>query len=142
MGIMIKINEKIKISEKDITFNFIRSGGPGGQNVNKVSTAAELRFDVTNSSLPVYVKERLYETCKSRISKEGVLIITAKEFRTQEKNRDAAIKRLVAIISKACVKKKKRTKTKPTRSSVEKRIGEKKNKSGIKSDRKIKTDEQ
>ena len=138
---MIKINDRIKINENEIIFNFIRSGGPGGQNVNKVSTAAELRFDVKNSSLPIYVKDRLFETAKSRISKEGILIITAKEFRTQEKNKEAAIKRLVSIVSKAAVKIKKRTKTRPTKTSVEKRLTEKKSKSGIKSGRKIKTDD-
>jgi ribosome-associated protein len=135
---MIKINDKISINEKEISFSFIRSGGPGGQNVNKVSTAVELRFDIDSSSLADYVKSNLYRISKNRISKEKILVITAKEFRTQDKNKDAAVKRLVALISKASIKPVKRTKTKPTKISKEKRLSEKKNKSGIKSGRRAK----
>jgi ribosome-associated protein len=124
---MIMIAENIYIDERNISFQFIRSGGPGGQNVNKVSTAAELRFDVAGeTSLPEYIKSRLIKLAAKRISKEGILVITAKEFRTQEQNKEAAMKRLVSLIKKASFKPKQRRKTNPTKSSVEKRITEKK----------------
>lgn len=105
----------------------MRSGGPGGQNVNKVSTGAELRFDINKeTSLPSGVKSRLKIMEANRISKDGILIITATEFRTQEQNRSAAMRRLTEFIIRASVKPKPRKKTKPTRSSVERRITEKK----------------
>jgi ribosome-associated protein len=127
---MINITQTIFIDEKDISFQFIRSGGPGGQNVNKVSTGVELRFDVSGeTSLPSDVKSRLLSLFKNRISKEGILVITAKEFRTQEKNRDAAMERLATIIKQAAVKPRLRKKTKPSKSSQEKRLTVKKRQS-------------
>jgi ribosome-associated protein len=126
---LIKITDNIFIDEKNISFQFIRSGGPGGQNVNKVSTGAELRFDIRgDTSLQPGIKSRLKIQEANRISKEGILVISATEFRTQEQNKAAAMKRLAALIHKASKKPRPRKKTKPTRSSVERRISEKKKK--------------
>ena len=124
---MIKITESILIDEKNISFKFIRSAGPGGQNVNKVSTAAELRFNIMNeNAIPKYMKNRLKISARNRISKEGILIITANEFRMQKKNKDEALSRLIRILKNASIKPKLRKKTKPTRSSKETRLNEKK----------------
>jgi ribosome-associated protein len=133
---LIQITEKIFIDEKDISFQFIRSGGPGGQNVNKVSTGAELRFDIKGeTSLPSGVKSRLTIQAANRISKDGILVIAATEFRTQEQNKAAAIERLTDLIIKASFKPKPRRKTKPTKASVERRISEKKKKGSNKTGR-------
>ncbi len=116
---------------------FVRSSGPGGQNVNKVATAVELRFDAANSpSLPPDLKSRLIKIAGRRVTGEGVLIIEARRFRTQEKNRGDAIERLTGLIRKAAVEPVKRRRTKPTFQSKEERIKGKKRRSRIKELRK------
>lgn len=130
---MIEIDNKIFIPESELQFNFIRSSGPGGQNVNKVSTAVQLRFDIINSpSLPKEIKERLISKSGSRVTKEGILIIEAKRFRTQESNKQDAVDRFIELIRKAGKKPKKRIKTRPPKESRLKRIEEKKKRSHLK----------
>ena len=117
----------MKNLEKEITLEYIRASGPGGQNVNKVATSVQLRFDVANSpSLAPDVKARLTKLAGKRMTDAGVLIIEASKFRTQEKNREDAIGRLYELVRKASEKPKLRHKTKPTRSSKEERLKEKK----------------
>ncbi|OHD18008.1 MAG: hypothetical protein A2086_15740 [Spirochaetes bacterium GWD1_27_9] len=133
---MINITDSISISENDLSFTFVRSGGPGGQNVNKVSTTAELRFNIAEcQSIPHFVKNRLMNIAKNKISKEGILFISGNEFRTQEQNKEAVIKRFVNLVKQAAILPKKRFHTKPTRSSVEKRLIEKKKLGGNKNQR-------
>jgi len=124
---MIRINKNISIKESELTFNFIRSSGPGGQNVNKVATAVQLRFDITSSkSLTEDVKTRLKSIAGRKVTKNGVLIIEAKRFRTQEKNRQDAIARFIELIEKSSQKRKHRIKTKPSGASNQRRIETKK----------------
>ena len=123
---MIRVTPYIVINEDEIKEVFIRASGPGGQNVNKVATAVQLRFDVRNSSLPDEVKERLIKLGGKRINEKGVLCIEAKRFRTQERNRLNARQRLANLLLRASQDTKKRKKTRPTMSSVEHRISEKK----------------
>jgi ribosome-associated protein len=123
----IKINGKTVIEKNDIQEEFIRSSGPGGQNVNKVATAVKLYFDAKNASLlTAYMRRRLRGLAGSRMTKEGVLVIDARRFRTQEKNRQDAYSRLEELLTKAAERPKYRKKTKPTRSSVKKRLDSKK----------------
>jgi ribosome-associated protein len=130
---MLHITRNIAINENEITFSFIRSSGPGGQNVNKVATAAQLRFDVKHSSsLPEAVKKRLIRLGGSRMTDEGVLTITAQRFRTQERNRIDGLERLTELIRKAATPPKPRRKTRPPKKSIEKRLQGKKNRSKIK----------
>jgi len=130
---MIEITSSIKIDERELHFDYIRASGPGGQNVNKVATAVQLRFNVRASSLPEDVKTRLIHLAGKRATSEGILLIEAKQFRTQEKNREDAIHRLVALVRRSLVKPKPRKKTKPTKSSKEERIKVKKRRGEIKS---------
>ena len=130
---MIRITPDISISEAELKLDFIRSSGPGGQNVNKVSTAVQLRFDAVGSpSLPGDVRRRLVRIAGKRVSKEGVLLIDARRFRTQERNRQDAVERLVQWIRRAAEKPKKRIETRPTLGSRERRLEGKRQRSETK----------
>src|SRR4030095_7933741 len=122
--LMFEITPSIKIDERELEIDFIRASGPGGQNVNKVATAAQLRFDVRASALPEEVKARLIHLAGKRITAEGVLLIEARRFRTQEQNREDAIRRFVELVRKSLVAPKARKKTKPTQGSKEERLKE------------------
>ena len=120
---MIEISSAVSINEDEIQIDFVRASGPGGQNVNKVSTAAQLRFDIRGTaSLAPDVKERLMRMAGSRVTEDGILIIEAKRYRTQEQNRADAIQRLVTLVQKALEKPKTRHKTRPTLASRQKRL--------------------
>ena len=120
---MIQITRTIEIDESEIQENFIRASGPGGQNVNKVATTVQLRFDVANSrSLPDEVRKRLISLAGNRITEDGVLIIEARRFRTQGRNREDATERLVKLICKAVQRPQIRRKTRPTLASKKRRL--------------------
>ena len=129
---MLEITPSIQIDERELQIDFIRASGPGGQNVNKVATAVQLRFDVRAASLPEEVKARLIHLAGKRMTSEGVLLIEAKRFRTQEQNREDAIQRFIELVRKSLVKPKARKKTIPTAASREERLKEKKRKAEIK----------
>jgi len=130
---MLTISQNVSIADEEIEISAIRAQGAGGQNVNKVSSAIHLRFDINRSSLPDFYKEKLLALSDSRISKDGVIIIKAQEFRTQEKNREAALNRLKEMIKGAVVVRKKRKPTKPTKSSQRKRMDKKTSRGKVKS---------
>lgn len=136
---MIQITPSIQIRSNELHFDYIRASGPGGQNVNKVATAVQLRFDARASSLPEEVKARLIRLAGKRVTDDGVLLIEAKQLRTQEQNREDAIQRLIALIRRASVKPKARKKTKPTKASKEKRLQSKKRRGEIKKVRQSKS---
>jgi ribosome-associated protein len=129
---VIEITPSLQIDERELRIDFVRASGPGGQNVNKVATAAQLRFDVNASSLPEEVKLRLMKLAGNRMTTEGVLLIEAKRFRTQEQNREDAVQRFLELVHKATVKPKTRKKTNPTAASKEERLKEKKRRAEIK----------
>jgi ribosome-associated protein len=134
---MISITPSISIDESEIQLRFVRASGPGGQNVNKVATAVQLRYDVGNSpSLPGDVRTRLIRLAGRRITQDGILIIEARQFRTQERNREDAIERLVELVKRATEKPKQRKKTKPSRAAKERRIESKKQRGNVKKMRK------
>ena len=127
---MIDITPNLAIDESKIDWQFVRAQGPGGQNVNKVSSAAQLRFNTY--SLPVDVLMRLQKIAGKKITQEGELIITAQRFRSQEQNRQDALNKLIALLQQASIKPKKRRKTKPTKASVQRRLEKKQRQSKIK----------
>jgi ribosome-associated protein len=129
---MIRVTDTIAVHEREIDERFVRASGPGGQNVNKVSTAVELRFDVTRSSLPADVKERLMALAGSRMTGEGVLLIDSREHRTQAQNREAARARLLALLQHAARRPKIRRATRPKRAAKEKRLESKRQRSEVK----------
>jgi ribosome-associated protein len=131
---MIRITDRISIEERELEERFVRASGPGGQNVNKLSTAVQLRFDVRRSpSLAADVRTRLERMAGRRLTRDGVLVIMAQRHRTQERNRQDALDRLIELIRQASVAPTPRRPTKPTRGSKERRLATKKNRSSIKS---------
>jgi len=122
---LLRISNKLAIPDQEIEISAIRSQGAGGQNVNKVASAIHLRFDIHLSSLPLHYKERLLNLRDSRINKDGVIIIKAQKYRTQEKNREDALKRLQALIRSVTFIQKKRQATKPTKASQKRRMDSK-----------------
>jgi len=133
---MLDITPTLAIPDDELVERFVRSGGPGGQNVNKVATAVELRFDVAGSpSLPEAVKARLLARRDRRLTAEGVLVISAQRFRTQDRNREDARERLAALVAAATVAPKKRVATKPSRASKERRLGAKRERASVKRQR-------
>ena len=135
---MIEVTSSVKIEESEIQLDFIRASGPGGQNVNKVASSVQLRFDVRNTpSLYPDVKERLIKLAGSRMTDEGILIIEAKRYRTQEQNRFDAIQRLITLIQKALEKPKVRRATRPSLTAKAARVGDKKKHGEIKRTRRF-----
>ena len=122
---MIKVSETIWIDERELEERFVRASGPGGQNVNKVATAVELRFDVAHSSLAPELKARVIAMAGSRVSSKGILVIDSREHRTQGQNRTAARQRLVELLGRAATPPKARRPTKPRPAAREKRLDEK-----------------
>lgn len=136
---MLRINDRITLDERELEERFIRASGPGGQNVNKLSTAVQLRFNARRSlSLPNDVAIRLMRLAGSRLTQDGVIVITAQRHRTQERNRQDALARLTALIIEAAVPPRVRRPTRPTASSRKKRLDEKKHRGGIKGLRRVK----
>ena len=138
---MIRITDRISIDERELDERFVRASGPGGQNVNKLSSAVQLRFDVRHSpSLTDEVRARLERLAGKRMTRDGVLVITAQSHRTQERNRADARERLIELVRRASVAPTPRRPTKPSRGAKERRLATKKNRSGIKSLRREKPD--
>ena len=129
---MLIINSQLAISDKELDETFVQASGPGGQNVNKLATAVQLRFDTSRSALPVEVRERLARLAGKRMTAEGVLIIVSKRYRTQEQNREDARERLATLIREAFVAPKHRRATRPTRAARKRRLETKRRRSETK----------
>ena len=132
---MLRISRDLSIDENDLEIGFVRASGPGGQNVNKLSTAAQLRFDTSRIALPPEAHARLVSLAGQRMTKDGVIVIHAQRFRTQERNRADAIERLVELLREAMVRPRPRRPTRPTLASKHRRLEGKKRRSDIKSRR-------
>jgi len=130
---MIRVTSHISVDEREIEESFVRASGPGGQNVNKLATAVQLRFDVRSSpSLPADVRERLERLAGARLTRDGVLVIIAQSHRTQGRNRQDALDRLIDLIRRAAIAPRLRRPTKPTKASRERRVEAKKHRAGLK----------
>ena len=132
---LLPITSTLALDEREFEERFVRASGPGGQNVNKVATAVELRFDIGASSLPAEVKTRLRTLAGSRLTTDGILLIDSREYRTQAQNREAARERLVALIQQATKRPRKRTATRPSKASRERRLESKKQRAELKGHR-------
>ena len=130
---MLEINSNITIKSSELHFDFVRSSGPGGQNVNKVASAVQLRFDIRNStSIPERIKPKLIKLAGKRVTSDGILVLDARTSRSQSQNREEALQRLRSLVLKALHKPKPRLKTRPTRASIEKRLRNKKARGKVK----------
>jgi ribosome-associated protein len=130
---MIRVTAQINIDEREIEENFVRASGPGGQNVNKLSTAVQLRFDVRGSpSLPAEVRARLERLAGARLTRDGVLVIIAQRHRTQARNREDALDRLIALIRQAAIAPRPRRSTRPSKAARQRRVDTKKRRSSLK----------